>query len=174
MGVPVEGRLSVGGFTEIVTARFTRPADTTLYTANDVVSNGTTELLVFRNCARFPGEGGLFDSALLFVSTDAATNPNFDLVLFDNKHVTLAADNAAGTVTDAEALGIVAVITFDGTTAANVSTVGANLVIGATAIVQRFKCAVGSRDLYGLTIDRGGYTPASAEQFYFKLAIAQD
>ena len=176
MTAKVEGAVSAGGFTTIVTAGFTRPADTTQYTANDVVSNSTsaTELLVFKNCARVNGGTGLIYSALMFDSVDAATNPNFDLVLFDQQGLTLAADNAASTITDTQALGVVGVITFDGTVASNVATVGANLIIGVSGIAQAFKCAQNSRDLYGLVIDRGGYTPASAEVFNFKLAILQD
>lgn len=176
MSVPVEGAVSAGGFTKVVTAGFTRPANVTAYTAADVVSNSATltSILVFEGCARVPGGTGLLYSALMFDSVDAATNPNFDLVLFDNPNITLAADNAAGTVTDSELLGVVAVITFDGTTAANVSTVGPNLIIGAAQIGQAFKCASNTRDLYGVVIDRGGYTPASAERFDFKLVILQD
>ena len=174
MPTKVEGAVSAGGFTKIVSAGFTRPANTTQYTANDVVSNGTTSLLVFKDCARKLGGSGMILSALMFDSVDAATNPSFDLVLFDSAGLTLAADNAAGTITDTELLGCVAVITLDGTVAANVSTVGPNLIVGATSIYQRFKCADNSRDLYGVVVDRGGYTPASAETFSFKIAIAQD
>lgn len=178
MALPVEqyGRWSVGGISVFPEAGFTRPADTTAYTAADVVSNSTatTELMRFKNCVREPGGTGTLLSALMFDSVDAATNPNFDLVLFDRTTITLAADNAAGTVTDAEVKFAVAVITFDGTNASNVATVGANLIIGATSIGQAFKCAEGQTDLWGLVIDRGGYTPASAERFDFRLAIAQD
>lgn len=176
MPVDVVGKVSAGGFTRIVTAGFTRPADTTQYTANDVVSNSTTatSLLVFKNCVRVNGGSGLIHSALMFDSVDAATNPNFDLLLFDNTGLTLAADNAAGTIADAELLNCVAAITFDGTTAANVHTAGGNLIVKATSIGQAFKCAPTTRDLYGVVIDRGAYTPASAEVFNFKLAILQD
>lgn len=179
MAVPVEtggGRLSVGSVTKVVTVQFIRPANTTQYTANDVVGpNATTGgALTFPGCARFPGGTGVIYSALLFDSVDAATNANFDLALFDTNSLTVAADNAAGTITDAELLNCVAVITFDGTNAANVSTLGPNLVIGATAIGQAFKCNDSTQDLYGVVVDRGGYTPASAEVFAFKLYIIQD
>ena len=179
MGVPVEtggGRLAAGGVTAVVTLQFVRPSNTTQYTANDIVGSVVNSGKPFRfsNCARFPGGSGIIQSALMFDSVDAATNPNFDLVLFDTPDITVAADNAAGTVTDTEAVNCVAVITFDGTNAANVSTVGANLIIGATAIGQAFKCADGMQDLYGIVIDRGGYTPAALEVFTFKLAILQD
>lgn len=176
MAARVEGQVSAGGITQVVTAGFTRPADTTQYTANDVVSNSTsaTELLVFKNCVRAAGGSGILYSGFMFVTTDATVNPNFDLLLFDNSGMTLAVDNSAGTVTDQQARDLVAAITFDGTNASNVATAGANLIVGATSIGQAFKCAPGSRDLYGVVIDRGGYTPASAEQFFFKLAILQD
>lgn len=176
MPANIEGKVSAGGFTSVVTASFTRPADTTQYTALDVVSNSTTatSLLVFKNCVRADGGSGILYSAIMFASTDAATNPNFDLVLFDNQGLTLAADNAVGTITDAEASGVVAAITFDATNSANVATAGANLVVKATSIGQAFKCASNSRDLYGVVIDRGGYTPASAEIYSFKIAILQD
>lgn len=176
MAALVEGQVKAGGVTTVVTASFTRPADTTQYTANDVVSNSTsaTSLLVFKNCVQLIGGTGLIHSGLMFASTDAATNPNFDLLLFDNQGLTLAADNAAGTITDAEALGLVAAVTFDGTNSANVHTAGANLIIKATNVGQAFKCAQNTRDLYGVVIDRGAYTPASAEVFSFKLVILQD
>ena len=180
MGVPMqqEGRWNVGGLTVFPEADFTRPADTTQYTANDVVAQSTTaadnKLLVFRNCVLVPGGTGIIYSALMFASTDAATNPNFSLSLFNTEDIAIAADNAAGTVTDAQARNLVASFVFDGTVAANVHTIGANLVITATSIGQAFKCADGSKRLYGLVIDRGGYTPASAENFRFRLGILQD
>lgn len=175
MGVPVEqaGLWRVGGITVFPEFGFTRPNDTTQYTAADVVS-GNTELARLRNCVRVPGGSGLLYSGLMWASTDAATNPNFDVVLFDTTQITLAADNAAGTVADAEALRQVAVITFDGTVAANVTTTGANLMIRATAVGQGFKCAEGQTDLWAVVIDRGAYTPAALEQFRFRLCILQD
>lgn len=175
MGVPVEGRITAGGITTVVTVQITRAANATAYTANDVVGTlAVAAPLVLRNCARTEGGTGIIYSALMLDSVDAATNPNFDLALFDTSSLTVAADNAAGTITDTELLSCVAVITFDGTNAANVSTVGPNLIIGATALGQAFKCADGTRDLWGVVVDRGGYTPASGEVFTFKLAILQD
>lgn len=174
--VTVTGEVLAGGYTKIVTEEFTRPANTTQYTANDVVSNSATlsRVLVFKNIARFPGGGGVLYSGLMFASTDATTNPNFDLQLYDTSKLTLAADNATGTITDSEVKSLVAVVRFDGTVADNVSTAGANLIIIAPNIGQQFKCAQDSRDLYGVVVDRGGYTPASAENFAFKLAVLQD
>ena len=176
MGVPVEGQVAAGGITSVVTAKFTRPADTTQYTANDNVGpNATTGgPILFKDCARVVGGSGIIYSAMMFMSTDASTNPNFDLVLFDTTTLTIAADNAAGTITDGEVLNAVAAITFDGTTAANVATVGPNLIIKGTGLGQAFKCAAHTRDLYGVIVDRGGYTPASAEVIGFKLIILSD
>ena len=179
MGVPVEtggGRLQAGGVSTVVTARFTRPADTTQYTANDNVGpNATTGgPIQFKDCVRYEGGTGKIWSALMFVSTDAGTNPSFDLVLFDTPNLTVAADNAAGTITDSELTNAVFIITFDGTVAANTATVGPNLIIGASNVGQLFKCAPNTRDLWAVVVDRGGYTPASAETFTFKIGIEQD
>ena len=176
MATEVKGGVNAGGFTKIVTAGFTRPADTTQYTANDVVSNSTsaTSLLVFKNCVRENGGSGLIHSGFLFTSVDAATNPHFDLLLFDQIGLTLAADNAAGTISDTEVLSLVAAITFDGTTTSSAHTAGGNLVIRASNVGQAFRCAPNTRDLYGVVVDRGAYTPASAEIFNFKIAILQD
>lgn len=170
------GLFKSGGYTAVVTDGFTRPANTTQYTANDVVSNSTTEtrMLHFKNIARTSGGSGIIHSALMFVSTDAATNPNFDLILFDTPNITRAADNAASTVTDGELIDIAAAITFDGTDTTNIATVGANLVVKVATVGQVFKCRDGYQDLWGLVIDRGAYTPASAERFDFKLFILQD
>lgn len=176
MPVPVTGGVNAGGYTAIVSAGFTRPADTTQYTANDVVSNSTTQTLplVFKNCVRVAGGSGLLYSALMFDSVAAATKANFDLILFDSAAFTVAVDNSAGTVADNEVTGIVAIITFNGTDSANVSIPGANCVIGAGSIGQAFKCGQSTQDLWGVVVDRGGYTPASTERFDFKLSILQD
>lgn len=173
-----QARLNVGTITASVIAGFTRPADTNAYTAKDVVGPSTTALasrpMMFENCARDPGGTGVLLSALLFDSVDATPRANFDLILFDNPYFTLAADNAVGTVTDSEVLSVVAVVTFDGTNAGNVATAGPNLIIGASSIGQAFKCAANTKNLWGMVVDRGGYTPASAETFNFKLLIQQD
>ena len=181
MAIPVEvgdKRFPVGGVTTVVTDGFVRPADTTQYTAADVVSNSAvalaTRMLRFKDCARFDGGTGIIYSALLLDSIDAATNPNFDLVLFTTDKITLSADNAVSTVADDEIKYIVGAIQFDGTTAANISTPGGNLVVKAVGLGQAFKCDDNSRDLYGLVLDRGAYTPSSSERFDFKLSILQD
>lgn len=179
MGVPVEtadGRLTAGGVTKIVTAEFVRLANATAYTALDVVGPNTANpvALPFPSCARFAGGTGIIYSALLIDSVDATTNPNFDLVLFDTRTLTVAGDNLISTITDDEATHCVAAITFNGTDSTNVATVGGNLIIKAINVGQAFKCADGSMNLWGVVIDRGGYTPASGERFTFKIAILQD
>lgn len=180
MGVLIEqaGPLNVGGLAVFVEATLTRPADTTQYTAADQVAQTTTagsnHLLQFKNCVREPGGTGILYSGLMFDSVDAATNPNFSLVLFNTLDITMAADNAAAAVIDDQIRSVVAGLVFDGTMAEMTWTVGANLIILNSAPAQAFKCADGSRDLYGIVVDRGAYTPASAEQFRFRLGIIQD
>lgn len=172
--VAQSGQWRVGGFSVFPEAEFIRPANTTQYTAGDVVSNGVTKLLLFKDCVRVPGGSGILYAGLMFASTDAATNPNFSLSLFDTLDITLAADNAASAVTDDQIKYFAAGAVFDGTMAEMVFTVGANLIVVNSLPAIAFKCAEGSRNLYGLVVDRGAYTPASAEQFRFRLGIIQD
>jgi hypothetical protein len=175
MSVPVEGLVNAGGVTAVVSFKIVRAANATQYTALDVVGSlAVAAPNVLRGCARKEGGTGIIYSALLIDSVDAATNLNFDLVLFDTNILTVAADNAIGTITDAEAEHCVGAITFNGTDASLIATVGPNVIIKATNIGQAFKCADGSKDLYGVVVDRGGYTPASGETFTFRLFILQD
>lgn len=178
-GVTVEtgnGRFSAGGITLVSSIRFSRLNNATQYTALDVVSNNTvagTGAFEFKNCARFPGGTGIIYSALMTDSVDAATNPNFSLTLFDTPNLTVAGDNLIGTITDTEAESCVASMIFDGTAAANIVTVGPNLIVKASPNVG-FKCAEGSTSLWGVINDIGGYTPAALEVFTFKLCILAD
>src|SRR5580692_2188297 len=68
-----------------VSTNFTRPANTTAYTAGDAVNNSTSApvIMTFSNCARFNG-GTLRLSTAILNSSNAppATPPNFTLYLF--------------------------------------------------------------------------------------------
>lgn len=175
MGVPVEGTVTAGGITKVVTFKIQRANNATQYTALDVVGS-LAELgpFVLPNCARVPGGTGIIYSALMMDSVDAATNPNFSLTLFDTNVITVAADNATGTTTDTDILSCVGGMIFDGTNSANILTVGANLIVKATGLGIAFKCADGQTSLWGVVNDIGGYTPAALEVFTFKLFILQD
>jgi len=107
-------------------------------------------------------------------SAAQATLPDLELWLFQEEPAG-EADNAAFTPTDAELLTLLGVIDFD-TPFVGDATVGAGGNAVAQAQVQNigFRCENGSRDLYGILVERGTYTPVSAEVFTVILGVLQD
>lgn len=168
--------VQAGGYTALVSANFTRPADTTAYTAGDAATDSTSAptALTFSGCGRDHGLSGLIVNARLVDSANQSTKGSFELWLFSSSP-TPDNDNAAFTPTDAECRDLVAVIVFD-TWYVGDATSGANgnAVSLATGLNRAFKCAANSKDLYGLVVVRNAYTPVSAERFDFTLGIVQD
>jgi len=161
-----------GGKTSISEASFTRPADTTAYTIGDQVCNSTSAptILTFTEATSFVGGGGVIHAACLITSVDAATGPEFDLLLFDTA-ATMANDNAACAVTDAEMLTFIGVIPF---LAADQKSVGANAVTQNRSVGLPFKCTTNSTSIFGMLVARNAYAPANAEAFKVRLSILQD
>jgi hypothetical protein len=86
----------VGGNLIMVSTEFTRPADTTAYAANDVVSNSTstTTMQALANAARVSGIGGYIVGARLTTDKKSIT-PRFRVHFYNTTGATLSADNAA-------------------------------------------------------------------------------
>lgn len=138
---------------------FTRPANTTAYTAGDVIG----EVMLFGTDALF----GKIDSAILIDSVVAGgLKPECDLLLY-SAAPTVAADNAAFAPTDAQAANLVAVIPF---LAANFLAATAN---GCTvsAISAGIPFVAPNRVLYGVLVARNAYTPTASEVFTLAVGI---
>src|SRR3990167_3873063 len=88
---------------KIVQDSFSRPANTTLYTAGDVVADSTTQarVLKFENIARKIGRGGIINAATLVDNTAESTKPDLELYLFSDQPV-MEQDNAAWAPADSE------------------------------------------------------------------------
>lgn len=151
---------------------YTRPADTTTYTAGDVVANSTSAAvaLVFSNAARSVGQGGVIQNARLIFSTAPATKLDSELYLFDTTP-TMQNDNAAWAPSTSDLGKLVGVIAFP---TASFKVGSSNGVIEVQNINLRFQCAVGGLNLFGILVARNAYVPASAEVFKMRLSIAQD
>lgn len=116
---------------------------TTAYVNGDQVGTQFT----FVNAARTSGEGGMIVGAAVIDAADIVGS--LDLFLFDST-VTLAADNAAFTLSDADALkvvGIVPLAAFD---------------IGANRLIQMFNLAIPyictGTSLFGAVVTRSAHT----------------
>lgn len=171
------GVTTVGAEIVTVTATFTRPANTTAYTAGDVVSNNatTSTLLVLPNVVRAAGGSGTLLGAIL--ETSGPSLPTFPSQMTASffsapvPTVTWAADNAAATTIGANALYRLATVSFPplaGGTGTNTS-----LTAEATPPYKTMTCASGSRDWHVGFVDNTGSTPISAQTFRLTVVVAQ-
>lgn len=149
-------------------AGFTRPNNTTAYTAGDVVSDsaGTfTPSLVFP-IARSPGGGGYIVKATIATNLKTFLSA-MTLQLYRSRAVVISGDNVAEVRAFGNAMEELGVIVFPamatgtgaGSTEANALWTG-NL---------EFRCAEGDDQLYGVLIDNTGSTPAAFQQFQVRL-----
>lgn len=126
-------RISVqsGGLTTTATA----------YTAGDQVGTQFT----LANAARISGGGGMIVGVQLISAAD--TIGTFDVVFFDSS-VTLASDNAAFAISDADSLKIVALVNLAGA-----YDIGNNRIAQAFNLAVPYVCS-GSSSLYAALIAR--------------------
>jgi hypothetical protein len=162
----------VGGKTVVVSANFTRPGNTTQYTAGDAVTDSTSapSQITFSGAARINGGSGVILAAIMVDSVNPGTKPQLELWLFDSS-VTPDNDNSAFTPTDAECGTLIGVIPFN---AWYVGDSSSNAVAPVHGLSIPFKCGGGSASLFGLLVVRNAYTPSSAEVFTIRLSILQD
>ena len=162
------------GAASLVSATFTRPADTTTYAAGDVVSTTGGAIMEFVGAAR-DGVGAI-QSAILLDSANVSTHLDAELWLFSSAPA-VTADNAAIAFTDAELANLVGVVNF-GLSSWKVglatSGVGGNAVNCQTGIGLPFSKIIGSaptNSLYGVLVARNAYVPVSAEIFTVMLTV---
>lgn len=135
----------------------TRPANTTQYAADDAWADSTPTAggFTFSGAARATGKAVILTDLVIVSSNAAATPLQGEIWIFDTAPTAIS-DNAAFTVSDAEAKTLVARIPFVLTTiGANSSAHLSNLGIAMTT--------VGSADLRGLVRVMNAYTPVSGE-----------
>ena len=171
---------AVVGCGRTVWTHFTRPANTTQYTAGDQVGDTATPttVLTFASVVDRPGECVCITGAVLVSSAYQASPPNFELWLFKTAPTT-SNDNAALTVTDANLQGgnFIGRIrlgsdTSSAATGLPTSGAGGNTIVEQDdAVVFPVELADGVTDIYGMLVDRGGYTPISGERFDIGLRV---
>ena len=157
-----------------VTASFTRPDDTTQYTARDVCGTNPATNLTFTNCVRDVRSGGAIMGVSLVDSAAQSTAGTFELWLF-TAAPTAVADNAAFAPTDAEVRTVVGVVPLS-TAYVGTVTSGANgnRFYTSGAINIPFRTASTTRNLYGVLVASNAYTPVAQEVFDVTLRIYQD
>jgi hypothetical protein len=172
--------------TRVVRDSITRPADTTAYSAGDVISEATTNdhytfgaagtsALNDTKLARAEVGTGTINKATLYSSANQATKLDAELWLFTSD-ITEVADNSAFAPSDAEVLTLVDIISFP-TTGWKIGNAtagaGGNAVCVVVNIDRPYKTGT-SGILYGQLVARNGYTPVSGEVFTVDLTVTQD
>ena len=155
----------------LVTAAYTRPANTTTYAAGDVLADATSGavILTLPNMARAAGGGGIVIGATLIDSSVQSLKPDIDLHLFDTS-ITMQNDNEAWAASDADRLREIGVLSFRG---GDFKAGTLNGSIQAWPLGVPYVCASGSTTLYGVAVVRNAYIPTSAEVFTFNLLISR-
>ena len=152
-------------------ANFTRPANTTAYTAADLVANNTTAGSVTPlsfTVARYALGGGRITRAFLTKSTVTTTAATFRLHLFTASPTVTNGDNGAF-ATNGLSFGVLGSLDIASMRAYGDGAFGE---VFASSPGIAFKLTSGSV-LYGLTEALGAYTPGNAEVFTWKLDVEQ-
>lgn len=160
-----------GHYLATLQASYTRPGDTTAYTAGDVLANSTSAatILTFASAVRANAGGGRIVGARVVSDAAAGTKGDPELYLFRSS-ITMQQDNAAWGPTDAEMRNCIGVIAFG-----SAPKVGSgNEIWAATGLDIAFKAGAGLTDIYGVVVVRNGYTPANAGVLQFELDVEQD
>lgn len=137
-----------------------RPANTTAYTAGDVV--GATAAVWKFNSIGKSGERILITSTGLRVNVTAVPSgmTSFRLHLYRATPPSALADNAAWTL-HADDLSVYLGYIDLGSPALPAASSGA-LYVQQDQVNKQFQLAAGSSDLFGYLVTNGGYTPTSA------------
>jgi hypothetical protein len=162
-----------------VVATFTRPSDTTAYTAGDVVGPITTPAVQqLSGAGRGNGATGRVVGAILETNLATVTNGTFRVHLF-NATFTPEADNAAFASLHANRAAYQGYFDFNILVADSSSAAAAvaqlrNATDIDNGIPLDFICASGDSSLYAVIVALGAYTPASAQVIRLSLLIEQD
>ena len=166
-----------------VESTITRPANTTLYTAGDALSDATGDAhFTFPRVLVGRANTGEIRSAYLIGTARQSTEPDLELYLF-HTDIATTADNDNFAPTDAEMATCVAVIEIP---SADMRTVGPTGSGGGRAQFMTRVDRLGSRmpfqgviangevALYGQLVVANAYTPVSAEEFTIGLIVRSD
>lgn len=168
--LPVSGTITAVGAQVVVSASFTRPANTTAYAANGAVSDSTTAAttLTFASSARVSGGSGLILSARHVKNSTTTANATFRLWLY-RATVSAVNDGSQFPLLFANRNNRIGFIDFSHTTAGTGSDASSSLV----TFVNLPFVATGT-SLFGQLIATAAYVPTSGEQHYLELEIAQN
>lgn len=168
---------AVRGVTVMRSATLTRPADTTQYTAADIIADATSgaTVLAVPSCANRKGGAGVLATVQCHLNSNQATLADLELWIFKSEP-TAQQDNAAADFAQADLTDRIGVVKLG--SSPDVADAGS----GADGKVMYannnenwpFECTSDTDALYIVPVVRNAYTPISEEEFTFVLGIMQD
>lgn len=165
--VDASGRLIIAPAAYRSEATLTRPADTTAYTAGDVIG-GASAIATFADIGASGGHVLITRASLLI---DNGTVPSgmstMRLHLFDSSPTAIA-DNAAFDIPSGDRTKYLGYIDI-GTPVDMGSTCWIETSGDSTTVPKQVKLASSSTSLYGLLETRGAYTPTSGSAYRVRL-----
>lgn len=163
----------VGGRCAWIDATIVRPFDVTQYAAGDVVGTNDAAPILFAGAARKAEGSGFITHLVVIDSANAVTKATLELYLFDQRP-DCPVDNTAWAPTDGDLDNCFAVISSP---TWKVGNPGAAAAGNALAYIDNlsipYRCVEG-RDLWGILVERGTYTPVASERIRIRLGVAQD
>ena len=153
----------------ILTASFTRPANTDAYAVNDAVSNSTSAptIMTFANAARVNGGSGYLVKAE-FCTDQAACTADFRLHLFSTT-ITPVNDNAAYLSQWVNRSVRVGHLDFLAVSQEGTGSTSAFCLWSGAPLL--YVCDAADTALYGLLETKSVFTPASGQNFSIKLGV---
>jgi hypothetical protein len=163
-------RVVGGGYTDVISGTLTRPANTTAYTAEDEVGTNSTSPLSL-NLARYNAATGYITSATLIYSSNPTVTPQFRLIITDQT-VTLAGDNAALALSDADAAKAIGFIDFFAVQAGATGTSGATIYKGSMSEPIPFEAGAATQAIFFTLITKIAFTPiANSETIEVRIGV---
>ena len=170
----------ISGVTAKVGVELTRPADTTAYTAKDVVSDSTSapSVLTFADFARVNQGSGIIVRARLMTDQKTCT-AGFRLHLFHTAPTAIN-DNSPYLLLYANAANRIGMIDFPAMTSedATNSTAASTMRPSSDGSYGTpnlwYQAASASRAIYGILETTSAFTPASGQKFFIELAAIND
>lgn len=143
---------------------FTRPADTTAYTTNDLVANSVTAGSVVPMTFTIPyGRGLKLWRSAVTINSATVTNAKFRLHLYGASPTVTNGDNGAWLSTNSSYLGFID-NDATGQTFSDSST-GYGVYVNNSVFAPMLLIGSVNRQVYGLLQATAAYTPTSAEVF---------
>lgn len=171
---PFVPNVTAGGRKAVVSATFTRPADTTAYTAGDAVSNSTsaTTAMTLTSAARKTGGSGYIVGIRLSTNLKSIT-PRFRVHFWNASNPTMSADNAAFQAKYADESKRIAMLDLTAMTTP-ADTTNSDMSRSADYTIRIPFVAGSSADIYATLETLDAFTPANGQGFTLTVVVDQD